>query len=435
MNLHAALYLGVRFLFGRGRGAKTSRHLWGAVLGIAFSLVPLYVVIEVSGGMIEGITRRFIEIGSYHMQVRPVNEVETASLYRMAREIQGLEKVSHAFPFVRGEGLLYTAAGRTGVAVKGLTQEYWGQDPQVRNYLSIDAGEFDLRGERSVLVSSQVAKKLDIEVGQRVRLLTARRMPGRDPILRPSGFTVKGIFSTGYYELDALSVYLPFETARGLYRTEGSGGIGVKVAEPYGGLEGIERRIREEVPPHWNVYSWYNLEKSMLESFKTTRNLLIFIMVLIVIVAAVNISSSLIMLVMEKEPEIAILKSTGTSPRLLVFSFMCTGMTVGLMGTVLGSIIGVAAAVHINAVFHGLEALLQFGAQGIVFFLAPIVELDLPQIDLLSDSYYLEEIPITLGGHEIFLTVFFALLTSAAASYTPAMRAGRLKPLDILRKH
>jgi lipoprotein-releasing system permease protein len=435
MNLRAAAYLGVHFLFGRGRGAKTSRHLWGAVLGIAFSLVPLFVVIQVSGGMIEGITRRYIEIGSYHLQIRPVNTVENEELRRAAGEVETVSGVESAFPFVRGEGLLYTRAGRTGVSVKGLPQEYWERDPQVRRFLTIHAGSFDLNADGNVLLSREVAQKLEAEVGDRVRLLTARRMPGREPILRPTGFTVTGIFSTGYYELDALSAYIPFEEARSLYRTEGSSGLGVKVDQPYGGMEAMKRRVEEILPPHWNAYSWYDLEKTMLESFKTTRNLLIFIMVLIVIVAAVNISSSLIMLVMEKEPEIAILKSTGSSPRMIVFSFMCTGLAIGFLGTVLGSILGMAAAVQINGVLRGLEVLLQLGTRGIVGLLAPIVAVDTPQIELLSESYYLEQIPITIGGGEIFLTVFFALFISAAASYTPAVRAGRMKPLEILRKH
>jgi lipoprotein-releasing system permease protein len=435
MNIRAALFLGIRFLFGRGRGAKTGRHLWGAVLGIAFSLIPLFVVIEVSGGMIEGITRRFIEIGSYHMQARPLNPGEDGELRHLATKVERIKGVRLSFPFVRGEGLLYTPEGRTGVAVKGLPQAYWERDPMVRSYLTMHAGAFDLSEARSILISRQVAETLNAEPGDRIRLLTARRMPGREPILRPSAFTVRGVFSTGYYELDALSVYIPYETARGLFRAEGGSGLGIKVADPYGSLDSLQRRIAAELPAHWNVYSWYNLEKTMLESFKTTRNLLIFIMVLIVLVAAVNISSSLIMLVMEKEPDIAILKSTGSSPHSIVVSIMGTGMAIGGLGTLLGTVVGMTAAVQINAVLRGIELLLQWGGAVLAFLARPIIDIDVPRIELLSESYYLETIPITLGLRESVLTVFFALLTSALASYIPARRAGRLKPLEIMRKH
>jgi lipoprotein-releasing system permease protein len=138
---------------------------------------------------------------------------------------------------------------------------------------------------------------------------------------------------------------------------------------------------------------------------------------------------------MEKEPDIAILKSTGTSPRIIVFSLMCTGLAIGGIGTLLGTAAGVTAAVQINPVLRGLEALLQFSARAGALIISPIADVEVPEIELLSDSYYLEQIPITLGGKEVFFTVFFALLTSAVASYTPAVRAGRLKPLEILRKH
>jgi lipoprotein-releasing system permease protein len=114
---------------------------------------------------------------------------------------------------------------------------------------------------------------------------------------------------------------------------------------------------------------------------------------------------------------------------------MGTGMAIGGLGTLLGTVVGMTAAVQINAVLRGIELLLQWGGAVLAFLARPIIDIDVPRIELLSESYYLETIPITLGLRESVLTVFFALLTSALASYIPARRAGRLKPLEIMRKH
>ncbi len=435
MRESAPAYLGFKMLFGARTSNKTTKHLIGAILGIGLSLVPLITVIEVSGGMIEGITRRFIEIGSYHLQVKtysPVEEQEHKKAEQIIAEING---VTHVFPVVFGEGLVYSPNGKTGVSVRSLPEDYYSADKGVQEYLSIEAGEFHLKTKKDALLSAQVAEKLNVTVGDRIRLLTARAVPGRAPILRPSFFKVKGIFSTGYYELDALSMYIPLATGKVLFNEPGSYTIGVKLEKPYQNTGEIAQTLLKNLSNDWYVYTWYNLERPMLDSFRTTRNLLIFVMALIVLVATVNISSSMIMLVIEKEPEIAMLKSVGVAPGIITKSFLYTGIWLGTVATIIGVSTGLVAAVNINSLLAGLERVLNSGYALIEGLLSPVMEFENEHIKVFDESFYLEKIPIRIKYIEIFLTGAGAMCAAALAAYFPARRAGKIKPLEIMRKH
>lgn len=430
-----AVFFGFRMLFSARSSRKTTRHLIGSILGIALSLVPLITVIEVSGGMIEGITRRFIEIGSYHLQIKSYSPLEEGEKSRLLEVLESEEEVVCIHPVIFGEGLLYSTEGKTGVTVRSLDNNYYRSDPQIQKYLTIEDGEFDLSDSQDALLSAEVAAKLKVGVGDRVRLLTARAMPGRSPVLRPTNFTVRGIFSTGYYELDALSLYIPIGVGRILFNEPGSYVVGVKVAEPYGKIDHLAYRISEKAGRDWMIYTWYSLERPMLDSFTTTRNLLIFVMALIVAVAAVNISSSMIMLVIEKEPEIAMLKSMGVSPGLITRSFLFTGFFIGLSAVIIGLGMGMAVAVNINEVIDGIEQVTNLVLRLWIHLRAPFGAVGVEEFSLFDESYYLETIPIRLEFPEILLTALGTLLVASAAAYFPARRAGNLKPLEILRKH
>jgi len=430
-----SVFLGFRMLFRSHASRKTTRHLVGAVIGIGFSIVPLIAVIEVSGGMIEGITRRFIEIGSYHLQIKSYSPHTQEEVQKVLKTVSSIPRVERSFPVIFGEGLVYSPEAKTGVSVRSLPEDYYRNDEGLRRYLSIESGSFTLADRDDALLSREVADMLQVEPGDRVRLLTARSVPGRAPILRPTVFTVRGIFSTGYYELDALSMYIPLRTGEILFEEAGSLVLGVKVDNPYDDIDRLARDLTTLLPQGWFVYTWYSLERPMLESFNTTRNLLIFIMVLIVAVAAVNISSSMIMLVIEKEPEIAMLKSMGVSPARISSAFMYTGFFIGITAVLFGITLGLLAAVNINELLSGIEAVAGWTtAMFRTLFIPGSPDISV-SMEIFDRSYYLETIPIRINFIDVFGTAAGTLVLATGAAFFPARRAGRIKPLEILRKH
>lgn len=435
MKPRAVLFFGLRN-FWSGEDGKRRNQLRGAIAGIALSLVPLVVVLEVANGMIEGITARYVEIGTFHLQVRSYVDENEADFQRAVNEVRSVPSVTKAFPIYSGLGLAYSSSGRSGVAIRALPADLYTTDPGFRRYLTFSSGSFDLADPNAVLLSREVAAKLRVGVGDRIRLLTARVLPGGDFILRPNLLVVKGIFSTGYNELDTLSVYISEQKGRVVFPDPAARFIAVTVKHPYGDLSAVTWNIRQRLSGNWYVYTWYEIERPMYKTFETTKNLLLFIMVLIVLVASVNISSSLVMLVIEKTQEIAVLKGLGAAPSGISGSFVFSGFVIGFVGTFLGIALGLLVAVNINDVISLLQGAINGSIDLFSLLLSPFVHEGAPaHVTLLNRSYYLARIPIRLDFTEVGVIAVLSVLLSTAAAWFPARRAAAIRPLEVLRKY
>ena len=434
MNIRAALFLSLRNFQA---GKKNSRHvsrLANAVLGIAVSLIPLIIVIVVSGGMIEGITSRYLEVASYHIRLSSFRDISEEELNSIVHLLENENDVAAVVPIRQGLGLLNTPEKRLGVSIRGLGETVYERDAGFNKHIEIVSGDFDLSDPNSMVVSKTVAESIDVSIGDTVKLVTARRFPGRPLVLKTVNFKIKGVFSTGYQELDATLVYIPFDTASTLFSENGSLYLGVKVDHPFQDLSSTIDEFREVLEGKWFFYPWYEVERSMFASLSTTRNLLIFIMAVIVCVAAVNISSSLYMLVLEKHEEIAILKGFGTGPRLISLSFLLTGFFTGLAGVLFGVIFGLAIAVNINSVIRFIEWVMERVVQPITAVLSHGTLIP-SEFKVLNPAYYLESIPIRIRLIDICFVVVMVMVLSLVASYLPSRKAAMLKPLEVLRKH
>jgi lipoprotein-releasing system permease protein len=446
MRRSAILQMSLRFVLGRGSGR--GGRLRSAILGIGLSLVPLVVVIEVSDGMIQGITSRFLETGTYHLQGIALNTPSRETLNRLSSEAERGSEITHVFPERRGNGLLYSDAGRSGVTIRALEPSQWSEDPAMRRYMEVSAGAFDLSEERSIVVGRQMAQNLEVTVGDRVKLLTVRSLGGERMLPRVSSFRITGIVSSGYSELDRLWVFVPLE--RGLEVIPPESGrfvMGVKVGKPYALSNGLfgsssetyTRRVLSELrqvfDERYRFFTWYSLEQSRYLSFRTTKNLLVFIMVLIVVVASVNISTALVMLYLDREPEIAILKSMGTSPGEIAAIFRLCGFVSGVIGTAVGVAVGLLVAVNINEVLRGIEFALNAVLAAAEWLMSPLRSVDLGAVDVFNAQFYLERIPIVIGMPELLAVAGGAIALATLASVVPARRAGRARPLEIMRRH
>ena len=179
------------------------------------------------------------------------------------------------------------------------------------------------------------------------------------------------------------------------------------------------------------MYTWHDFNQSQYENFASTKLMLLFVMFLIVLVASVNISSALVMLVMEKRKDIAILKSLGASNVGIGLSFVLTGGAAGLLGTIIGIPLGLLCAVNINSIITLFENIINIFNK-LIYFIADKGEY-IP-ISLLDPAYYLETIPVVISGKEIGIIIVGTILLSILVSIIPAKKAGKEKPLDIIRK-
>jgi lipoprotein-releasing system permease protein len=383
--------------------------------------------------MIEGISRRFLEIGSFHLQARSFQGGDE-SIEEIAGRITEHPDVRLSVPLVEGLGIVYSPDGRSGVSVRGLPGDWLEKDEYAASFLQWIEGEYSLSGRSDVLISKEAARNLNVSLGDQVTLLTSYS-GGRGTIMKPTRFTVAGVFSTGYYELDALSLYIPYERALALFPESWSTVIGIKVDDPYGNYTEIKNDLYEMIPPGWRIYSWYELQRPMFESFRTTRTLLIFIMVLIVMVASVSITSAVVMMVLEHEAELAMLKSTGVSSASIEQLFLILGFLIGGSGAVIGSALGLLVSININGIIRGMEWIAGNLGAVLLYPFGNISGSSSERLVIFNPDYYLENIPVHIQYGEILYAALFALVFALAGAYIPARKAGHMKPLEIFRKH
>jgi lipoprotein-releasing system permease protein len=426
--------LGLRtFVSRRGR---ISNNLFGSIIGIGLSLIPLVVVLEVADGMIEGITRRYLEVGTYHLQVSLAGNASLDSYESLADRLRTTAGVTRVIPERQGMGLLYTESERGAVTIRAVPPSLYREDEDFRKYFQILEGTFDLDRPQAILVGREIARKLGVRIGEPVKLLTMVSTSVGRSLPRVSSFVVTGVFTTGYQELDRLWAYIPLRTAeRVLPASSASTFLGLKVTDPFQRIDSQRRALEADLPEEAQVLSWYDLERANYKSFQTTRALLIFVMALIVAVATINISSSLIMVVIEKTEEIGILKAMGADPMEITRTFVFTGLCVGFAGVVLGLGLGLTVAVNINSILAGAEGFVNWLFFAVRRLASSIVEVQSSApVRLFAAEFYLEEIPIRIKVGELFSVAAASLLLSALAAFFPARAAGRIKPLEVLRK-
>ena len=420
MKKRASFFIALRYLWGRAN--EGGRYLRGAATGIAVSLIPIIVTLIVADGMIRGIVDRYLELGTGHIQVFDL--MGSGNEEQIAERIKEVEGTRNVWPERRGMGVIAGRSGRTGVTVRAIEPSFW-EDSGSINFLNIIEGVSSPKTDRDIVLGEKLASSIGVNTGDTVRLMTVRTGENGNLVPRTASFTVRGIISSGYSELDALWCIISWEGGERVLSSEQSNAsLIVKIDDPYKNAEEYSWDLYIKLGGGFSIYTWKDLLISQYSSYMSTRQLLLFIMALIVIVAAVNVSSATSMLVFERQKDIAILKIYGGSVSGVAGIFLWGSFLTGFLGAVTGIIIGLLVGVNINFLVRTLEKILSFFSG--LFNGA--------EVKILDPGFYLETIPIIIDRGAVFLIGLFAVLCSILAALIPAFRAGKLKPMDLLRK-
>ena len=419
MKNTAAFFIALRYLLARAH--EGGRYLRGAAAGIAVSLIPIIVTLIVADGMIRGITDRYIEVGTGHVQVFDSNSGDYAEAIDI---INKMENVRGTWLEKRGMGVLAGRSGRTGVTVRSIESSFWDEKGSF-SFLKIIDGAHKPETERDMIIGVTLAENIGAKVGDTVRLMTVKSGGEGSFSPRMTSFIVRGITSCGYNELDALWCIIDYDDKGRVFSSEQtSSSLIVKIDNPFNKADNFVNNIYANLDTGYNCYTWKDLLRSQYSAYETSRQLLLFIMALIVVVAAINVSSATTMLVLERQRDIAVLKITGGSVRGVTGVFIWGSFLTGLTGSVTGIILGLLIGSNINILIRSLEKLLSFFS-GLF---------NGEEVKILDPGFYLETIPIIIDWKMVILIGFFAILCSVLASWLPARRAGKLKPMELIRK-
>lgn len=277
-------------------------------------------------------------------------------------------------------------------------------------------GELDeLRaGEFNIVLGKELARALGVAPGDKVTLVAPQANVTPAGILpRLKRFTLVGIFEVGMHEFDSGLALIHLEDAQRLFRKEGPSGLRLKTNDVLAAPR-ISREIVAQLPGRYWVVDWTQRHANFFRALKTEKTVMFVILMLIVAVAAFNIISTLVMMVSDKQSDIAVLRTLGASPKGILKIFMIQGTIIGVVGITLGVIGGVWLASNVETLVPAIESML--GQK----FLSP-------------DVYYISDLPSDMHWQDVITISIIAFVLCLLATIYPALRAAKTHPAEALR--
>ena len=401
-----------RYLRARRQEGFISVIAFFSLAGIMLGVATLIIVMAVMNGFRQELLSRILGVNG-HINVssntRTLEDFDT-----IAAKIRELPGVVLATPIVEGQVMATAHNVANGALVRGLTEEDFRRRPLlIDNIVSGDLEGFD--DSKSVIIGTRMAQSMRLRPGDKVTLISPRGNPSAfGTVPRMKAYPVAAIFEVGMSEYDSTFIYMPFKQAQIFFRKKGQASAIEVMTEDADRVLEIGIAIRETIGGGYRVLDWQRVNASFFTALQVERNVMFMILTLIIIVAAFNVISSQIMLVNDKGKGIAILRTMGATQGMILRVFFMTGASVGVVGTIAGSALGIAFAANIETIRQWIQKL-----SGTNVFN--------PEI------YFLSRLPAKIDNTEVVTVILMALTLSFLASIVPARRAARLDPVEVLR--
>ena len=407
------LFVGLRYTRAKRRTHFISFISLVSMLGIALGIAALITVMSVMNGFEREVRARILGAAA-HIQVMG-GERGLADWQAIADVATKDPEVVAAAPFVQAQGLLSNGSAVRGAYIRGIVPEDENRVADFGAHMKAGALEALQPGGFGIVLGIGIARALQLQVGDRVTLISPQGQvtpAGLMPRLKQ--FTVVGIFRLDHNEYDSALALVRMEDAQVLYRLEGQvSGVRLKVKDIDRAPQ-VARRLAQRLPEDVAVTDWTQQNVNYFRAVQIEKRMMFIILTLIIAVAAFNLVSTLVMVVTDKLPDIAILRTLGASPASIMQIFVVQGAVVGLVGTLLGVVGGVLLALNIDTVVPFVERTFHF------------------QI-LSSEVYYISELPSDLHWGDVWSVAVVSLVLAFLATIYPSWRAARVNPAEALR--
>jgi lipoprotein-releasing system permease protein len=409
-------FIGLRYLKAKRKQTFISIITIISVVGVAVGVIALIVVLSVMSGFEKTIKEKILGTKA-HLVILKASQQGMDHYGELIKEVEQVKGVVSATPFIYTEVMLSSESNVTGGVIKGVDPDQEGKVTDLSRNMKA-GGLQDLKGESDspgIILGVELAKQLGVSLNDAIQVISPLgTLTPMGMMPKMKRFRVVGIFHSGMYDFDSKFAYISIESAQKFLNMDSRvTGIEVKSNNIYQVKE-IGKEIRKKLGfPFW-TQDWMEMNRNLFSALRLEKIIMFIILVLIVVVAAFNIISTLIMVVMEKHKDIAILKSMGASSMGILKIFIIEGGVIGVVGTGLGTIVGLAMALNLDKIVAFLEDLFGFR------ILSP-------------DVYYIEKFPSQVNPLDIALIVVTAILISLLATLYPSWRASKLDPAEALR--
>ncbi|MGH8594818.1 MAG: lipoprotein-releasing ABC transporter permease subunit [Gammaproteobacteria bacterium] len=407
------IYIGLRYTRAKRRNHFISFISLTSMLGVAVGVMALITVLSVMNGFEKELRQRILGMTA-HLSVLEQNR-SLSHWQRVAEHVAKHPAVRGTAPFIRAESMITHGGGVHGVVLQGVLPE---REPQVSTIAEeVVLGRLDdlKPGQFNILLGQALATALQIQIGDKVTVVAPK--PNATPagvMPRLKRFTVSGIFEIGMHEYDSAMAFVHMEDAAKLFRLGPDvTGIRIKLEDPFSAPL-LSREIAAGLPSRYGIIDWTQFHANFFKALKTEKVAMFVILTLIVAVAAFNIVSTLVMVVTDKQADIAILRTLGLTPGSVMAVFMVQGTLIGVVGTLVGALGGIWLSLNAEWIVKAIEAFFQ------TQFLPP-------------DVYYISDLPSDLDLSDVSRIVGMAFLLCLLATLYPAWRASRTQPAEALR--
>jgi lipoprotein-releasing system permease protein len=406
--------IALRYLRSKRKEGFISITAIFSFVGIMIGVATLIIVMSVMNGFRFELVNRILGINA-HITVYS-SEHKIANYDQIIAEIKQIPGVTHVNPIVESQAMLTSPSKNSGGLIKGIKIDDLKNKKLIAD--NITRGEISaIENKDSVLIGSAVAQGMGLNVGDKIKIVSAetnQTLIGSIPRIKT--YEVGGIFDSGMYEYDSTTVFMNYEMAQTHFRFPGAAsGIEVFVTDP-SKINEIKEHFYRVILNHPDLYAtnWEQSNAGFIDALKVESTVMFLILTLIILVAAFNIISSMIMLVNDKNKNIALLRTLGMSKGSVMRIFLICGSSIGFVGTFLGFILGVLFATNINSIKLWLESMTN------VSLFNPMV-------------YFLSTLPSKVFVSDVVVIVGMSLMISFLATLYPAYRASKANPAEVLR--
>ena len=404
-----SLFVGLRYTRARRSNQFISFIALVSMIGLTLGVAVLITVLSVMNGFDRELKNRILGM------IPQATVSSTEILTEWQSLVDAAKKQKHvvaAAPFTQLQGMLTAQGQVAGIMVSGIDPKLEKQVSIVQNFMKQGSLDNLKSGEFGIVIGQGMADGLGLTLNDKVTLVLPEASPSPAGIVpRFKRFTVVGIFSIGA-DVDSMVGYIALNDAARLLRLpDGAQGVRMKVDDIFA-APAVVSNMLGELPPNYYATNWTQTHGNLFSAIQMEKTLVSLLLFFIVLVAAFNIVSSLVMVVTDKQADIAILRTLGASPSTITKIFMVQGVIIGAFGTLAGAVLGITLALTIGDVMSWINT--TFGLH-------------------LFDAYFVNYLPSQLRWQDVVMVIGISLLLSFLATIYPAYRASKVQPAEALR--